>query len=203
LENERPTVLVVDDDPQIREALSSLLRSTGLQALTFSSAAEFLRAETPESACCLILDLQLPGISGLELQQKLAETHAPPIIFISGHGDIRMAVQAIKSGAIEFLSKPFDDRELLNAIDVAIAQDRRAKQKRANIAGLENSYEQLTAREREVLPLILAGLTNKQSAATLGIAEITLQVHRGQIMRKMGARSLPELLRMASKLGRL
>jgi FixJ family two-component response regulator len=199
--SERPLVFVLDDDPSIREALSSLLRSAGLRVSTFESAAEFLKIKLPASLDCLVLDLQLPDISGLELQRKLAETNGPPIVFISGHGDIPSSVQAMKAGAVEFLAKPFSDQELLEAIHSAIAQGRRARQSRSEIADLQVSYALLSTREREVLPLVVTGLTNRQSAAKLGIAEITLQVHRGQIMRKMGARSLPELVRMAGKLG--
>jgi FixJ family two-component response regulator len=199
--SERPLVFVLDDDPSVREALSSLLRSAGLQVSTFESAAEFLMVRSSASADCLVLDLQLPDIGGLELQRELAETNGPPIVFISGHGDIPSSVQAMKAGAIEFLAKPFSDQELLEAIHSAIAQGRKARQKRSEIADLQESYALLSTREREVLPLVVTGLTNRQSAAKLGIAKITLQVHRGQIMRKMGARSVPELVRMAGKLG--
>jgi FixJ family two-component response regulator len=199
--SERPLVFVLDDDPSVREALSGLLRSAGLQVSTFESAAEFLKVKPPASLDCLVLDLQLPDISGLELQRKLAETNGPPIVFISGRGDIPSSVQAMKAGAVEFLAKPFSDQELLDAIHSAIAQGRKARQDRSEIANLQESYALLSNREREVLPLVVAGLTNKQSAAKLGIAKITLQVHRGQIMRKMGAGSVPELVRMAGKLG--
>jgi FixJ family two-component response regulator len=199
--SERPLIFVLDDDPGIREALSSLLRSAGLQVSTFASAAEFLKVTSPPSLDCLVLDLQLPDISGLELQRKLAETNGPPIVFISGHGDIPSSVQAMKAGAVEFLPKPFSDDELLEAIHSAIAQGRKVRQNRSEIADLQVSYALLSTREREVLPLVVAGLTNEQSAAKLGIAKITLQVHRGQIMRKMGAGSVPELVRMAGKLG--
>jgi FixJ family two-component response regulator len=199
--SERPLVFVLDDDPSVREALSGLLRSAGLQVSTFESAAEFLKVKPPASLDCLVLDLQLPDISGLELQRKLAETNGPPIVFISGRGDIPSSVQAMKAGAVEFLAKPFSDQELLDAIHSAIAQGRKARQDRSEIANLQESYALLSTREREVLPLVVAGLTNKQSAAKLGIAKITLQVHRGQIMRKMGAGSVPELVRMAGKLG--
>jgi FixJ family two-component response regulator len=199
--SERPLVFVLDDDPSVREALSSLLRSAGVQVSTFESAAEFPIMTSSASPDCLVLDLQLPDISGLELQRKLAETNGPPIVFISGHGDIPSSVQAMKAGAVEFLTKPFSDQELLEAIHSAIAQGRKARQNRSEIADLQESYALLSTREREVLPLVVTGLTNRQSAAKLGIAKITLQVHRGQIMRKMGARSVPELVRMAGKLG--
>jgi FixJ family two-component response regulator len=197
----RPVVFVLDDDPDVRVALASLLLSAGLQVLTFGSAAEFMRARTPESPTCLVLDLQLPDINGLELQQQISEAHGPPIVFISGHGDIPSSVRAMKAGAIEFLPKPFSDEELLTAIFNAIAQDRETRQKRSDLAELQKSYMLLSAREREVLPLVAAGLKNKDSAEKLGIAEITLQVHRAQIMRKMGAGSVTDLVRMASKLG--
>jgi FixJ family two-component response regulator len=199
--SERPLVFVLDDDSSVRKALSSLLRSAGLQVSTFESAAEFLVTTSSASPDCLVLDLQLPDISGLELQRELAGTNGPPIVFISGHGDIPSSVQAMKAGAIEFLAKPFSDQELLEAIYSAIAQARRTRQDRSEIADLQESYALLSTREREVLPLVVTGLTNTQSAAKLGIAKITLQVHRGQIMRKMGARSVPDLVRMAGKLG--
>jgi FixJ family two-component response regulator len=198
---DRPVVFVVDDDYRVREALSSLISSAGLDVAAFGSAAEFLESEKPDSPACLVLDLELPGTSGLELQRELVAGIAPPIIFITGHGDIPSSVRAMKAGAIEFLSKPFDDEELLHAIDAAIAMDRSARQRRSELAELQKHYALLTPREREVLPLVTAGLANKQTAAELGTSEITIGVHRGQIMRKMGARSLAELVRMADKLG--
>jgi FixJ family two-component response regulator len=197
----RPVVFVLDDDPYVREALSSLLSAAGLRVLTFESAAEFLKAKAVDCPACLVLDLQLPDINGLDLQQKLAEANGPPVIFISGHGDIPSSVRAMKAGAIEFLPKPFSDEELLSAISNAIAKDRETKQQRSELARVQASYALLSAREREVLPLIVAGLKNKRSAEMLGIAEITLQVHRAQIMRKMAAQSVTDLVRMASKLG--
>jgi len=199
--SERAVVFVLDDDPDVREALSSLLRSAGFQVSGFASAAEFMKAKAPDSPACLVLDLLLPDISGLELQRELAKRSGPPIVFISGHGDIPSSVRAMKAGAIEFLPKPFSDQELLEAIHRAIAQDRDARQGRSELAQLRKSYALLSDREREVFPLVAAGLTNKESAAQLGIAVITLQVHRGQVMRKMEAQSLPELVRMAGKLG--
>ena len=201
MNSECPVVFVLDDDPSVREALSSLLRSAGLQVSVFESAAEFLQAKTRDSPACLVLDLQLPDISGLELQRELAQANGPPIVFISGHGDIPSSVRAMKAGAIEFLPKPFSDQELLTAVHSAIVQDQGARRTRSELAEVQRSYALLSTREREVLPLVVAGLTNKQSAAKLGIAEITLQVHRAQIMRKMGAQSVPELVRMAGKLG--
>jgi len=196
-----PIVFIVDDDSRVREALSGLLESVGLRVATYSSAAEFLESEKPDAPACLVLDLQLPGTSGLELQQELASGDGPPIVFITGHGDISSSVRAMKAGAIEFLPKPFAEQELLQAIDAAIAVDRTARQKRSELADLQKHYAHLTPREREVLPFVVAGLPNKQTAAELGTSEITIGVHRGQIMRKMAARSLAELVRMADKLG--
>jgi FixJ family two-component response regulator len=198
---DRPVVFVVDDDFRVREALSSLISSAGLEVAAFGSAAEFLESEKPDSPACLVLDLELPGTNGLELQRELVAGIAPPIIFITGHGDVPSSVRAMKAGAIEFLSKPFDDEELLHAIDAAISMDRSARRRRSELAELQKHYALLTPREREVLPLVTAGLANKQTAGELGTSEITIGVHRGQIMRKMGARSLAELVRMADKLG--
>ena len=198
--SDHPIVFVVDDDHRVCEALSSLIESVGLRVTTYGSAAEFLQAEKPDAPACLVLDLQLPGSSGLELQRELADGAGPPIIFITGHGDIPSSVRAMKAGAIEFLPKPFGDQELLQAIDAALALDRKARQHRAELAELQKHYVLLTPREREVLPLVVSGLANKQTAAELGTSEITIGVHRGQIMRKMGARSLAELVRMADKL---
>ncbi len=196
-----PVVFVVDDDHRVREALTSLISSAGLQVAVFSSAAEFLEFERPDAPACLVLDLQLPDVSGLELQEQLSDGDTPPIVFISGHGDIPSSVRAMKAGAIEFLSKPFDDQELLRAIHTAIDQDRIARQKRSELAELQRRYKLLTPREREVLPFVVAGFSNKQTGAELGTAEITIGVHRGQVMRKMSAKSLAELVRIADKLG--
>ena len=198
---DRPVVFVVDDDARVREALSSLLASAGLDVAVFASATEFLEADKPDAPACLVLDLELPDIHGLELQKELAEREAPPIVFITGHGDIPSSVKAMKAGAVEFLPKPFGDEELLRAIDTALVLDRAERLKRSERAALEDRYERLTPREREVLTFVVAGLANKVTAGELGTSEITIGVHRGQIMRKMGARSLAELVRFADKLG--
>jgi FixJ family two-component response regulator len=197
----KPIIFVLDDDAGVRRGLSNLLSSAGMQVVVFSSAAEFLRASASQRPACLILDLQLPDISGLDLQRELAETGGPPIVFISGHSDIPTSVRAMKAGAVEFLPKPFSDVELLTAIESAINRGREQERISAQLAQLRKSYGRLSVREREVLPFIVAGLTNKHSAEKLGIAEITVQVHRAQIMRKMNAPSLPDLVRMAGKLG--
>jgi FixJ family two-component response regulator len=199
---DNPIVFVVDDDYRVREALSRLISSVGLRVAAFGSASEFLESEKSDTPACLILDLELPDVSGFELQQELAVRDAPPpIVFITGHGDIPSSVRAMKAGAIEFLSKPFGEQELLRAIDAAIILDREARRKRSEVAELRKHYSLLTPREREVLSFVVAGFANKQTASDLGIAENTIGVHRVQIMRKMGARSLAELVRMADKLG--
>ena len=195
-----PVVFVVDDDARVREALASLIGSAGLQVLLFETAGAFLAAARPDVPACLVLDLRLPDLSGLDLQTVLTDTHAPPIVFISGHADVRSTVRAMKAGAIEFLSKPFGDEELLRAIDAAITLDREARGKRDELARLRACYERLTPREREVLPFVVAGLMNKVTAQELGTSEITIAVHRAQIMKKLRARSLAELVRMADRL---
>ena len=199
--SERPIVFIVDDDSRVREALSSLLASAGLDTALFGSASEFLGADKPDAPACLVLDLELPDTSGLELQRELADKDAPPIVFITGHGDIPSSVRAIKAGAVEFLSKPFDDEELLKAIGAAIEIDRTNRQKRSEQTEVRRRYQRLTPRQREVLAFVASGFANKQTAGALGTSEITIGVHRGQIMRKMGARSLAELVRLADKLG--
>jgi len=195
-------VFVIDDDAEVRKALDSLIRSVGLSARLFASAQEFLEAKRPQVPSCLILDVRLKGISGLDFQSKLADANIPiPIIFITGHGDIPMSVRAMKAGAIEFLPKPFRDQDLLDAIHLAIERDAARRQQEAELATLRERFEWLTPREREVLPLVASGLLNKQIAAEIGTSETTVKVHRSQLMRKMGADSLPELVRMAGKMG--
>ena len=195
-------VFVVDDDAPVREALQRLLRSVGLQAQTFGTTAEFLNAKLPDVASCLVLDVRLPGISGLDFQSELAKAKIHvPIIFITGHGDIPMSVKAMKAGAVEFLTKPFRDQELLDAIGVALNLDRTRRENEKAVSNLRALFDSLTPREREVMALVTAGLMNKQIAAQLDVSEVTVKVHRGNAMGKMRARSLAELVRMADILG--
>jgi FixJ family two-component response regulator len=202
MSEERPVVFVVDDDPSMRRALETLLRSVGHEVRLFSSADEFMHAERPDAPGCLVLDVRLPGMSGLTFQQELAKAGvALPVIFISGHGDVPMTVRAMKAGAVEFLTKPFDDQVLLDAIHAAIERDRARRRDAASLADLQVRYRGLTERERQVMKLVVAGRVNKQIAADLGLSLVTVKVHRGQVMRKMLAKSVPELVRMADRLG--
>ena len=195
-------VYVVDDDQAIREALASLIRALGLRACTFASAAEFLAFERPDAASCLVLDVRLPGVSGLDLQSALVDSPAaPPIIFISGHGDIPMSVRAMKAGAVEFLQKPFDEGALVAAIEEALARDRVTRASHAEVAAMQERCRLLSAREREVAACVVRGLMNKQIAAELGITEVTVKVHRRHIMRKLQLRSVPDLVRVVSRVG--
>jgi len=191
-------VFVVEDDPSMRNALKNLLRSVGLEPQLFASAQEFIEAERPDLPSCLILDVRLPGMSGLDLQRDLsaAKIHIP-IIFITAHGDIPMSVRAMKAGAVEFLTKPFRDQDLLDAIQLSLAQDRVRREKDREVTTLRNRFESLTSRERELLPLVVSGRSNKEIAAEIGTSEITVKVHRSHLMRKMQAASFAELLRMA------
>ena len=195
-------VFVVDDDDAVRASLERLIRSAGFTVKTFASANQFLENERPDAPGCLVLDVKLPGIGGLDLQRRLAETDIGiPIVFITGHGDIPMSVRAIKAGAIEFLTKPFRDQDLLDAINQAIELDRTTRQWKSEIAKLRDRYDTLTPREQEVMQLVVSGLLNKQIALELGTSEITIKVHRGQVMQKMRANSLADLVRISEKLG--
>lgn len=195
-------VYVVDDDPALRDALSSLFRSVGLQVEVFGSAAEFLEKKLPEIPSCLVLDIRLPGVSGLDFQAQLAKAGIRmPVIFMTGHGDIPMSVRAMKAGAIDFLTKPFRDQDMLDAVFSALETDRKQIESDQSIADLSAHYESLTAREKEVMAYVTKGLMNKQIAGEMGLSEITVKIHRGHVMRKMAVRSLADLVRAAEKLG--
>ena len=200
--NAVPLVIVVDDDRAVRESLDSLLRSVGLATQLFGSPAELLAADRPANAACMILDVRLPGVSGLDFQEQLGrDGSALPIVFMTGHGDIPMTVRAMKAGAVDFLAKPFRDQDMLDAVSTAIERGRALRAEHAALASLRMQYESLTAREREVMGHVVAGLMNKQVASILGLAEITVKIHRGSVMRKMGVRTLADLVRQAGALG--
>ncbi len=197
-----PIVFVIDDDASMRRALTNLFQSVGLAVEVFGSAPEMLQSKLPEVASCLVLDIRLPGLSGLDFQAELAKANIHmPIIFMTGHGDIPMTVRAMKGGAIDFLTKPFRDQDMLDAVVMAIERDRKRREVEKVVVNLQTLFETLTSREREVLALVATGLMNKQIAAELGLAEITVKIHRGHIMKKMGARSLADLVRKAETLG--
>ncbi len=198
----RPTVFVIDDDASMRRALVNLCESVGLDVEAFGSATEMLESGLPDVPSCLVLDIRLPGLSGLDLQNELARAGVHiPIIFITGHGDIPMTVRAMKGGAVDFLTKPFRDQDLLDAVRTAIERDRRRRESLRTLAGMRSLYETLSSREREVMARVASGLVNKQIAAELGLAEITVKIYRGRVMRKMGAKSLADLIKTAEALG--
>jgi len=195
-------VFIVEDDASMRRALSNLFQSVGLEVALFGSASEMLQSKLPDVASCLVLDVRLPGLSGLDFQAELAKTDIQiPIIFMTGHGDIPMSVKAMKSGAVDFLTKPFRDQDMLDAVTTAIERDRKRREADKVVATLQARVETLTPREREIFALVSSGLMNKQIAGELGLAEITVKIHRGHITKKMGAKSLAELIRMAETLG--
>ena len=202
MSEQQPIVFVVDDDDEVLASLDRLIRSAGFTVKTFASANQFLISERPVVPSCLVLDVKLPGLGGLDLQRRLADSDlAIPIVFITGHGDIPMSVRAIKAGAVEFLAKPFRDQDLLDAINQAIELDRTTREWKSGIAKLRDRYETLTPREQEVMQLVVAGMLNKQIALELGTSEITIKVHRGQVMQKMQANSLADLVRISERLG--
>ncbi len=202
LQGSDPLIAIVDDDPSAREGLQSLIRSAGWRAETFDSAQKFLARPGGQEPSCLVLDLQMPGLSGLDLQRRMVEVGLEiPIVFLTGHGNIPASVKAMKAGAVEFLTKPFDEEELLQAIQEAVERDRRARQQHAKLRDLRDRYDSLTARERQVMQEVVSGLLNKQIATALNITEFTVKVHRGRVMHKMRAGSLPDLVRMAESLG--
>lgn len=199
-----PAVIVIDDDPAVREALDGLFRSVGLRVVVFKAVADFLNSVAPDGPCCLVLDVRLPGRSGLDLQEELTARGIPlPIIFITGHGDIPMSVRAMKAGAIEFLPKPFRDQDLLDAIRIALDRDSKRRLAEEDSHGLRSRFDQLSPREQQIMGLVAAGLMNKQIAHEVGLSEVTVKVHRGQVMKKMAAHSLADLVRMADRLGQL
>jgi FixJ family two-component response regulator len=200
--DEQPVIFIVDDDPSMRATLSDVMRSVGVAVQTFGSAQDFLRSKLPDAPGCLVLDVRLPGQSGLDFQRTLAELGIGlPVVIISGHGDVSMSVRAMKAGAVDFLTKPFRDQDLLDAVHVAVERDRARRKQAVHTADLQERYLALTEREREVMALVVLGRPNKQIGGELGLAVVTVKAHRRQIMQKMGAKSLPELVRMAERLG--
>lgn len=199
---ETPVVLVVDDDPEVRDALSSLFRSVGLEPRLFASTAEFLQHKLPEAPCCIVLDIRLPGVGGLDFQAQLTNANIHiPVVMVTGHGDIPMSVRAMKAGAVDFLTKPFRPQDMLDAVARAIERDGKRRDSEKLLAEIQGRFESLTSREREIMTLVTAGLMNKQVAAEVGLSEITVKIHRGHLMRKMGVRSLADLVRAAEALG--
>ena len=199
---ETPVVLVVDDDPEVRDALSSLFRSVGLEPRLFASTAEFLQHKLPEAPCCIVLDIRLPGVGGLDFQAQLTNANIHiPVVMVTGHGDIPMSVRAMKAGAVDFLTKPFRPQDMLDAVARAIERDGKRRDSEKLLAEIQGRFESLTSREREIMMLVTAGLMNKQVAAEVGLSEITVKIHRGHLMRKMGVRSLADLVRAAEALG--
>jgi FixJ family two-component response regulator len=199
---ERPVVFVIDDDQSVRDGLEGLLHSVGLEVRLFPSTLEFLQSERPDAPGCLVLDVRLPGMGGLEFQRELNKSGIYlPIVFITGHGDIPMTVRAMKAGAVEFLTKPFRDQDMIDAVQLALERDRERRAQEDSVAGLRARYDTLTPREQEVVVLVASGLMNKQIAARLGVSEITVKVHRGNVTRKLGAKSLADLVRMVDRLG--
>ena len=198
----QPNVIIVDDDELVRDALAGLLRSIGLQTKQFPSVPEFLKWKLPDRPSCLVLDVRLPGVSGLDFQSELNKTNAQiPIVFMTGHGDIPMSVRAMKGGAVDFLSKPFRDQDMLDAVQTALENDRKRRQSASGSLQLKTIFDALTSREQEIMGFVAAGLMNKQIAAEIGVSEVTVKFHRGNMMRKMGAKSVAELVRMADTLG--
>jgi FixJ family two-component response regulator len=201
MSEDQPVVIIIDDDPDIRGALQDLLETVDLPTALFATASEFLASKRPQGPCCIVADVRLPGLSGLDFQQELARENNPiPLIFITGHGDIPMSVRAMKAGAVEFLTKPLRDQDLLDAIQAALRRDRARLEDERKVADLRTRQESLTARERQVMALLVAGRVNKQIAAEIAISEVTVRLHRGQIMRKMRASSLADLIRIADKI---
>jgi len=200
-ELERPVVIVIDDDPMVRRALDSLFRSIGLATALYESASAFLASEPPKSNSCIITDVRMPGVSGLDFQKTLAaQGVTTPVILITGHGDVQMSVRAMKAGAVDFLTKPFRDQDLIDAVNEALERDRRTRERARDVAGAEARYAQLTPRERQVMDLVVAGLMNKQTAAELGLSEITVKLHRSSLMRKMEVHTVADLVRLSQDL---